>query len=115
IDSSVWRGRASPRFLRGPVAQLGARFHGMEEVVGSIPTRSTNSLALSLSSRFQRTPSCETCKNEYAETGVFRNDPKDGFIHLLFTCIDRSSASSGSRAASFVFLHQRIKSDTRKP
>ena len=28
-------------FLSGPVAQLGARFHGMEEVVGSIPTRST--------------------------------------------------------------------------
>ena len=28
-------------FNRGPVAQLGARFHGMEEVVGSIPTRST--------------------------------------------------------------------------
>ena len=26
---------------RGPVAQLGARFHGMEEVVGSNPTRST--------------------------------------------------------------------------
>ena len=24
------------------MAQLGARFHGMEEVVGSIPTRSTN-------------------------------------------------------------------------
>ena len=30
----------------GPVAQLGARFHGMEEVVGSIPTRSTKSLAM---------------------------------------------------------------------
>ncbi len=30
----------------GPVAQLGARFHGMEEVVGSIPTRSTNSLPI---------------------------------------------------------------------
>src|SRR6185437_9741944 len=29
---------------RGPVAQLGARFHGMEEVVGSIPTRSTKAL-----------------------------------------------------------------------
>src|SRR6202000_1565442 len=28
----------------GPVAQLGARFHGMEEVVGSIPTRSTNNV-----------------------------------------------------------------------
>ena len=25
------------------MAQLGARFHGMEEVVGSIPTRSTKS------------------------------------------------------------------------
>ncbi len=30
--------------VSGPVAQLGARFHGMEEVVGSIPTRSTKSL-----------------------------------------------------------------------
>jgi hypothetical protein len=29
--------------LCGPVAQLGARFHGMEEVIGSIPIRSTNS------------------------------------------------------------------------
>src|SRR6185437_268850 len=29
----------------GPVAQLGARFHGMEEVVGSIPTRSTKSFS----------------------------------------------------------------------
>ena len=29
-------------FNRGPVAQLGARFHGMEEVAGSIPARSTN-------------------------------------------------------------------------
>jgi hypothetical protein len=27
--------------VSGPVAQLGARFHGMEEVVGSNPTRST--------------------------------------------------------------------------
>ena len=27
------------------MAQLGARFHGMEEVVGSNPTRSTNYLA----------------------------------------------------------------------
>src|SRR5712692_4247544 len=29
----------------GPVAQLGARFHGMEEVDGSNPSRSTNHLA----------------------------------------------------------------------
>ncbi len=27
---------------QGPVAQLGARFHGMEEVEGSNPSRSTN-------------------------------------------------------------------------
>ena len=28
------------------MAQLGARFHGMEEVVGSIPTRSTKNLSI---------------------------------------------------------------------
>jgi hypothetical protein len=33
----------------GPVAQLGARFHGMEEVVGSIPTRSTKSFHVTAS------------------------------------------------------------------
>jgi hypothetical protein len=32
------------RCLCGPVAQLGARFHGMEEVTGSIPVRSTNQI-----------------------------------------------------------------------
>jgi hypothetical protein len=31
-------------FASGPVAQLGARFHGMEEVAGSIPARSTKLL-----------------------------------------------------------------------
>ena len=30
--------------MSGPVAQLGARFHGMEEVIGSIPIRSTKFL-----------------------------------------------------------------------
>ena len=35
------RGRVTRVLQSGPVAQLGARFHGMEEVVGSIPTRST--------------------------------------------------------------------------
>ena len=33
-------GKSFPK--SGPVAQLGARFHGMEEVIGSIPIRSTN-------------------------------------------------------------------------
>ena len=31
---------------QGPVAQLGARFHGMEEVDGSNPSRSTNTLEI---------------------------------------------------------------------
>lgn len=29
------------RNVFGPLAQLGERLHGMEEVIGSIPTRST--------------------------------------------------------------------------
>src|SRR3954469_24791912 len=43
------------RFLPkcGPVAQLGARFHGMEEVVGSIPTRSTNHIYLPINNNLQ--------------------------------------------------------------
>ena len=36
IESALLKERS------GPVAQLGARFHGMEEVIGSIPIRSTN-------------------------------------------------------------------------
>ena len=39
---SEFRTGGNPTLASGPVAQLGARFHGMEEVVGSIPTRSTN-------------------------------------------------------------------------
>ena len=40
IELSARIDRVLPR--SGPVAQLGARFHGMEEVIGSIPIRSTN-------------------------------------------------------------------------
>src|SRR5579859_547982 len=40
-DKGRPRRTASSVPQNGPVAQLGARFHGMEEVVGSIPTRST--------------------------------------------------------------------------
>ena len=43
INEAVRTGRRSCPHTSGPVAQLGARFHGMEEVVGSIPTRSTKS------------------------------------------------------------------------
>ncbi len=46
-DGDLGENEVLPLMLRlksGPVAQLGARFHGMEEVVGSIPTRSTKHL-----------------------------------------------------------------------
>jgi hypothetical protein len=36
VDGIIWS------VGRGPVAQLGARFHGMEEVKGSNPFRSTS-------------------------------------------------------------------------
>jgi hypothetical protein len=39
--------------LCGPVAQLGARFHGMEEVTGSIPVRSTT-ITISIISTYRR-------------------------------------------------------------
>ena len=40
----------------GPVAQLGARFHGMEEVTGSIPVRSTKtSFSNTMQCKSQRT------------------------------------------------------------
>jgi DNA-binding NtrC family response regulator len=47
------RGSREWTLYSGPVAQLGARFHGMEEVVGSNPTRSTR---LSKSSRKTLSP-----------------------------------------------------------
>src|ERR1700734_4018465 len=45
LTDALWSARID-RVLpeSGPVAQLGARFHGMEEVIGSIPIRSTNFL-----------------------------------------------------------------------
>ena len=50
----------------GPVAQLGARFHGMEEVVGSIPTRSTKSPPY-----FRFTPRLR-CRENHQYTGMPR-------------------------------------------
>src|SRR6266478_1057708 len=44
LPRSRFGGRGLFVFNRGPVAQRGARFHGMEEVVGSIPTAPTNHL-----------------------------------------------------------------------
>jgi hypothetical protein len=44
------------------VAQLGARFHGMEEVIGSIPIRSTKHLNnLDRPNRYRRTAYVMVC------------------------------------------------------
>ena len=39
--SSTFKSARGKLLMSGPVAQLGARFHGMEEVDGSNPSRST--------------------------------------------------------------------------
>ncbi len=39
------------------MAQLGARFHGMEEVIGSIPIRSTKSFSIEYLSALKFVPS----------------------------------------------------------
>ena len=66
----------------GPVAQLGARFHGMEEVVGSIPTRSTNlhSDDIFLSFRFLTLPSKLNCFDGHiqAATRAMRKHQESG-------------------------------------
>jgi hypothetical protein len=42
LTDGLWSARIDRVLPKsGPVAQLGARFHGMEEVIGSIPIRST--------------------------------------------------------------------------
>ena len=42
LTDALWSARIDRVLPKsGPVAQLGARFHGMEEVIGSIPIRST--------------------------------------------------------------------------
>ncbi len=52
---------ASSFLKSGPVAQLGARFHGMEEVVGSIPTRSTKIVSLKINNLTSRPPPLCNC------------------------------------------------------
>ena len=54
----------------GPVAQLGARFHGMEEVIGSIPIRSTKSFQA-----FSRSPPKPFARILPANCKIF---PRDG-------------------------------------
>ena len=69
IDQRARLPRLAISLTRGPVAQLGARFHGMEEVVGSIPTRSTKFLnglapiAISISLALWENSAKNNCNN----------------------------------------------------
>jgi hypothetical protein len=54
------------------VAQLGARFHGMEEVVGSNPTRSTKTFQTLTANDPVRTSSLESKKGIPRTSVVYR-------------------------------------------
>ena len=86
----------------GPVAQLGARFHGMEEVVGSIPTRSTNQI-----NHLHRFPFLDFVANS-------KITPRTGFAHELGFCGTDDFAPAAAtcprvRGAGRVVLRDRIK------
>ena len=83
-----WRVGQRSSFLRcGPVAQLGARFHGMEEVAGSIPARSTKFINNSATVYFRDDPICVTVERVPAGREGRRFDP--GQVHqtheLMYT------------------------------
>ena len=71
------------------MAQLGARFHGMEEVIGSIPIRSTNKST--------------TCKLPPFQLGVIwcqtRQTPSD----TLLRCMRFTLKPAGSIVITFRF------------
>jgi hypothetical protein len=67
----------------GPVAQLGARFHGMEEVIGSIPIRSTNPFNNLDHPNLQVRSVCATNVSwRFQDARRFRNLPADARIDL---------------------------------
>src|SRR6202021_2068762 len=63
LTNDLWSARIEGVLPKsGPVAQLGARFHGMEEVIGSIPIRSTNHFINKIAA-FQRFSSLTASSN----------------------------------------------------
>ncbi len=54
-STPIWRAWAFV-FNRGPAAQLGARFHGMEEVVGRLSVAPPSAAAYPLRLRLRRPP-----------------------------------------------------------
>jgi hypothetical protein len=54
------------------VAQLGARFHGMEEVDGSNPSRSTKSLTITAVTSSHQADGCLDSLREYSHSHQFK-------------------------------------------
>ena len=68
-------------------------FHGMEEVVGSIPTRSTNNIK-------HLAPPSATLSHLYRK---FQTTPREGFAHAAETCVGVfSEIAVGTPRTSFL-------------
>jgi hypothetical protein len=70
--------------LCGPVAQLGARFHGMEEVIGSIPIRSTTltpAESKSYSNRFEEQTQKQGHKKDTIKNTIVRDQREKSNAH----------------------------------
>ena len=78
----------------GPVAQLGARFHGMEEVIGSIPIRSTKSFQA-----FSRSPPKPFARILPANGKIFARDGASTLLTtpsvVLFCCVCDEGGGDG--------------------
>jgi hypothetical protein len=68
------------------VAQLGARFHGMEEVIGSIPIRSTNYFK-----HFEAPPFRDFCRIFVVNSKTI---PRTGFATATFPSLEVNSTPS---------------------
>ena len=94
--------RKSPSRECGPVAQLGARFHGMEEVIGSIPIRSTKHFKhLAHSFQVACPPTAKTCSTAVSLSSQSRlPEPSSAPLVVgLFTLEEAVSASLFGPAA----------------
>ncbi len=71
--------RIRSSFRRGPVAQLGARLNGIQEVTGSIPVRSTNSLI-----SFGRWPTLTVLRHAATRLRLVASGHDPGQVHHTF-------------------------------
>src|SRR5690242_10723960 len=94
----------------GPVAQLGARFHGMEEVIGSIPIRSTNKpLTNQIATGSCRSPFVRWQGATRDMQPLIPEERKPGSIRL-----DLAKSKPGRRQMSPTAVPNRLHSDETK-